>query len=181
MSRKMKPKRAPSQVSSSAKTWPRELKIALLAAIPFGIAAALTLSWPSLFPTAPERLVEVVWKHECRCANNWMKSLRAEGFVVRDFELDDTRSQRERWHVPNSIRGCHPASYLGYFLDGHISASTLRRLAREHPQAIGVQQVDTTMPGADGVPKVASSQLLLISSGGSTTPWPSETIESATH
>ncbi len=181
MSRKTKPKRALSQVSSSSKTWPRELKIALLVPIPFGIAAALTLSWPSLFPTAPERLVEVVWKHECGCANNWMKSLRAEGFVVHDFELDDTRSQRERWHVPDSIRGCHPASYLGYFLDGHISAGTLHRLAREHPQAIGVQQVDITKPDADGVPKVVSSQVLLISSSGATIPWPSETIEGATH
>ena len=140
MSRKTKPKRALSQVSSSSKTWPRELKIALLVPIPFGIAAALTLSWPSLFPTAPERLVEVVWKHECGCANNWMKSLRAEGFVVHDFELDDTRSQRERWHVPDSIRGCHPASYLGYFLDGDWGSTGGHHQARCRRRSEGGEQ-----------------------------------------
>lgn len=151
---------------------PRELTIALLVAIPFGIAAALILSWSSLFPVPPEQLVEVVWRHQCRCANDWMESLRAEGFTVRDFELDDLRSNRQQWHVPNSITGCHPASYLGYFLDGHLTAATLRRLARERPKAAGIQKLDSVQPDANGKPQIVSSQLLLIDASGAATVWP---------
>lgn len=150
---------------------PREAKIAFLVAIPFGLATALILSWSSLFPVAPERLVEVVWRHQCKCANGWMAGLRAEGFVVQDFELDDIRSYRQQWHVPNAITGCHPASYLGYFLDGHLTAATLHRLAREHPDAAGIQQLDTVEPDAQGKPQVVGSQLLLVDLSGATKPW----------
>ena len=149
----------------------KELKTTFWIALPVGAAAVLIVLWPKLFPVPPEQLVEVAWKHECSCATGWINSLRTEHFTVRDYELDDTSTLRAQWQVPDSIRGCHPATYLGYFLDGHISANTLHRLARERPQAIGVKQVDTTEPGADGLPIVIGSQLLLIGGNGAATPW----------
>lgn len=151
---------------------PKEVKLALLAGLPFGAAAALILNWSSLFPVPPEKLVEVVWKHECSCAAGWMQRLRAEGFVVRDFELDDLSRSRQQWRVPASVTGCHPASYLGYFVDGHITAAALRRLARERPKAIDLQQVDTVSTDSDGQPKVIGSQLMLVDADGQTRPWP---------
>jgi hypothetical protein len=154
--------------------FPKELKTTFWITLPLGALAVLIVLWPKIFPIAPEQLVEVAWTHRCRCAHNWIKSLQADGYTVLDYEVDDTSAVRQRWRVPDSIRGCHPASYLGYFLEGHISADTLHRLAREHPRAIGVQQVDTTKPGEHGNSKVASSQLLLISSSGAATPWPPE-------
>ena len=166
-----RPTKPVGEVATPGVCLPREVKIALLVAIPFGIAAALILSWSSLFPVAPEQLVEVVWKHECTCASNWMKGMRAEGFVVRDFELDDLSSNRRQWHVPHSIDGCHPASFMGYFLDGHISAETLRRVARERPKATGIQKLDEVKPDAQGSPQIVSSQLMLIDEKGAATPW----------
>lgn len=174
-------KSKPEPSSVPARGLPREAKIAMLAALPFGVFVALLMSWEQMFPVPPEQLVEVAWKHECACAHNWMKSLRAEQFTVRDYELEDTSTQRRKWQVPDSIRGCHPASYLGYFLDGHIRADTLRRLARERPQAIGLQQVDTTKPREDGVVEVTSSQLLLIRHDGTATPWLPEKMGGAPH
>lgn len=160
---------------------PKELKAALWIALPAGAVAALIVLWPSLFPVAPQQLVEVAWTHRCTCVHGWIRSLKAEGYTVRDFELDDTSALRQRWQMPNSIGGCHPASYLGYFLDGHVSADTLRRVARERPKAIGLQQVDTIKADEDGVPKVVSSKLLLISGSGTVTPWPPEKVSDAPH
>lgn len=171
MSSKKKSGRVPVSPSPSVMVFPKELKIALLVAIPFGITAALILSWSSLFPVPAEKLVEVVWKHECSCASNWMKALRAEGFVVRDFELDDLSISRKQWHVPDSIHGCHPAYYMGYFLDGHFTAETLHRLARELPKAAGIQQVDDVNPDAKATPRILSSQLMLIDDYGAATLW----------
>src|SRR3569623_294390 len=159
-----------SKLPPSPQGFPNELKAAIWKALPAGAVAALFLLWPSLFPIAPQQLVEVAWTHRCTCVHRWIRSLKAEGYTVRDYELDDTSALRQRWRVPDSIHGCHPASYLGYFLDGHVSADTLRRVARERPQAIGLQQVDVTKADESGVPKVVSSKLLLISGSGSATP-----------
>lgn len=151
---------------------PKELKIALLVALPFGVAAALIASWSTLFPVPREQLVEVVWTHGCPCARSWIRSLQTEGFVVRDFELDDLKIKKRQWQVPDSMRGCHPALFMGYFLDGHISAEMLRKLAREHPQGIGLQQVDIVKSGGEGVQKVISNSVTLINRNGTATAWP---------
>lgn len=149
-----------------------EIRLIAAGAILTGAIAVFVLIKESLFPVPKEQLVEVAWKHECSCAQGWMQSLRARGFTVNDYELDDTSTQRQRWHLPDSIQGCHPATYLGYFLDGHVSANALHQLARERPKAIGLQQVDTVESDASGTQRVISSQLLLISSSGAATPWP---------
>ncbi len=157
----------------------KELKAAFWITLPVGVVAALIVLWPSLFPVAPEQLVEVAWTHECTCAHSWIKSLRAEGFTVYDYELDDTSTMRRQWRVPDSIRGCHPAFYFGYFLDGHISAETLRRMAREHPQAIGLQKLDTVKPDAEGRPTIVNSQLVLIDANGTAKAWLGQEIKAA--
>jgi len=162
--------------SSVQQILPTELKTVLCIALPIGAVAALILLSPLLFPVDPERLVEVAWKHQCTCAAAWITSLRAEGFTVRDYEMEDTRMMRRKWRVPDSIQGCHPASYLGYFLDGHISADTLHRLARERPHAIGIQQVDTFTPSGNGTSKKISSQILQVDSSGAIKPWPPEKL-----
>lgn len=131
---------------------PKELKIALWVALPFGVIAGALLTWDRLFPVPPERLVEVAWTHQCPCVGHWMDSLRAEGFTIRDYEIDDLSSIRRNWNLPPSSSGCHPATFMGYFLDGHVSAETLRRVAREKPRGSGfVQQTvglshDSTEP-----------------------------------
>lgn len=149
----------------------KTLKLALCVALPFAVAAAVILHWERMFPVPADKLVEVVWKHECTCAHGWMQSLRAAGFVVRDFEMDDLSAQRKRWRVPDSVRGCHPASFMGYFLDGHISGETLLRLSRERPVAIGVQKRDTVQPDRQGASAIVSSQLLLFDRDGKATVW----------
>lgn len=150
---------------------PRELKIALLCALPFGAAAAVMLNWDTLFPVAPDRLVKVGWTHECGCANGWIQTLRAEGFVVHDYELDDLRSVRQQWRVPDALHGCHPANYMGYALEGHVAAESLRRLARERPNAVGLDKRDTVEPDAHGQARIVSSELLLIDSKGTAREW----------
>lgn len=168
-----------SRLPPTPQGFPKELKRGFWIALPVGVAAALVVLWPSVFPVAPEQLVEVAWKHECTCAHGWIESLRATGFTVHDYELDDTSTVRRQWRVPDSIRGCHPASYLGYFLDGHISAETLRRLARERPQAIGLQKLDTVKPDAEGRPVIVNSQLVLIDANGTAKAWLGQEVKSA--
>lgn len=147
--------------------WPvGQIKLVGMAAILFGLVTAVVMSWERMFPVPPERLVQVAWTHECRCAYGWMKSLREEGFVVRDHEMGDLNTTRRQWKVPDTIHGCHPATYMGYVLDGHVPADTLRRLAREHPPAAGLIQVD-----AAGSDPSAELHFELIDRDGTRRPW----------
>lgn len=157
----------------------KELKIALLVAIPFGIAAAVALSWQRLFPVPPEKLVEVVWTHQCSCAHGWMQSLRDAGFVVRDFEQDDLSSWRQQWGIPSTIRGCHPARFMGYFVEGHVSPAQLRQLAAEKPAARGIKMENPSEPSA-GLPTPNTSHAahtLLIDAQGREQPWETHSSE----
>lgn len=145
----------------------RQLKLVGAAALLFGIITAVVMSWGSIFPVPAEQLVEVVWTHECSCARGWMKALRADGFEVRDHEMEDLSATRRQWQVPDAVHGCHPATYLGYVLDGHVPADTLRRLARERPAAAGLVQVDS--PTGDS--SSADPRFELIDHDGTRRPW----------
>ena len=149
----------------------RQLKIAALVTLLFGLLTAVILSWHQLFPVAPDKLVEVVWTHQCSCAQGWMSTLREQGFVVRDFEMDNLSTARKQWHVPDAAHGCHPATFMGYALEGHVPAEALRRLARERPKAVALEKRDTVQPDAGGKPQIVSSRLVLIDSAGAVTDW----------
>lgn len=149
----------------------KELKTAFWIALPASIISVLFVLWPSLFPVPAQQLVEVAWTHSCSCAHGWIESLREQGFVVRDYELDDTLTQRRQWGVPENIGGCHPAFYLGYFLDGHIPVGMLKRLERERPPAVGLQKVDTVQEVKDGKPQITGSRYFLLDANGKATEW----------
>lgn len=149
----------------------RQLKLVGLAALLFGIVTAVVMSWEQIFPVPPERLVEVAWTHECPCVRGWMKALREEGFVVRDHEMEDLSATRRQWKVPDAIHGCHPATYMGYVLDGHVPADTLRRLAREHPTAAALVQVNTVDIGGNEGRSTEDLRFELIDRDGSRRPW----------
>lgn len=150
----------------------RHLKLIAGAAVAFGILTGLVVNWDRLFPTAPENMVEMAWTHRCHCVKGWMKALRGEGFVVRDFELKDLDGTRRRWKLPADYRGCHPAKYLDYVLDGHVPAELLRRLARERPEAIGVMQVNNLGREGDKGSPSEKPRFELIDIDGKHRPWP---------
>ena len=151
---------------------PSVLKWVPALALGFGLLPAVVLYWPKLFPMAPEKSVEVVWHHECPCATDWIESLRNDGFVVRDFEIDDFSTFRQQNNIPPGAGSCHPATFMGYFLDGHVPGSTLLRLAKVRPEASGVRTVEVSNPVTDGRPRTVRTQDWLIAGNGSSTPWP---------
>lgn len=161
-----------SQTVSKRRTRPgrRELLIVGICALLGAALAALAVNWQLLFPVPAEKLVEVVWTHECACVHAWMAALRAQGYVVRDFEMESLRATRRRWQIPGSARGCHPARYMGYYLDGHMSGTTLRRLAKEHPAGLGLEE--RRVGEAHGEPKGAENATVLTTKDGTAIPWP---------
>lgn len=117
---------------------------------------------------APEQVVEIYRTHGCRCVFPWARALEAEGFIVRLREVDTLGPTRERLHMPEQLRGCHVAKYLGYFVEGHIGASIFRDLAAHHPDLLGVAAMD---PKQSSTSVVNATQVVVFDMQGRRSPW----------
>lgn len=116
----------------------RQLRWWLLAAFVVAAFTGVMMAWDSLFPVPPEQVVKVYWTHSCRCVHSWMRSLEADGFVVKSYEYETLKFTRRSMVMPANLKGCHVGEYLGYFLEGHVAPSALHELAKLRPDARGV-------------------------------------------
>jgi len=64
--------------------------------------------------------------------------LRANGFKVKIEDHNDLGPIKARYGVPRSLEGCHTALVDGYVVEGHVQATTIRRLLRERPAVAGI-------------------------------------------
>jgi hypothetical protein len=151
----------------------RRLGIALGISILAGIIGGVLGSWDQLIGVPPELVVNVYRVHGCRCAFTWKRSLEEDGYTVRLREYETLEYVRRSSRVPETLHGCHVAKYLGYFLEGHVPASALRRLAAERPVALGLATQAATVMGAEHRSSVVdnNSRVLLVETSGHVRPW----------
>ncbi len=116
----------------------KQLRAVAAVSIAIALAIGVMASWDRLFPVPAEQLVKVYRVHGCPCAFQWEKELEAAGFTVKMVELKSLQSVRTSNRVPKNLKGCHVASYLDYFVEGHVAPQALTKLAREHPAVTGV-------------------------------------------
>ena len=129
-----------TRIQLSAATWQaqdpneplRQLRqqIKWVAVLGGALAGGLT-AWERFFPIPADQLVTVYFTHSCRCFGAWTKSLKADGLIVRTIEPETLQPTRAHLNMPAGLWGCHVAFYLGYFVEGHVPASALRKLAAE--------------------------------------------------
>lgn len=148
-----------------------QLWIVLAFAVLTGAVAGIAAAWDWLFPVAPEQRVTVYWTHGCRCGTSWIHALEAEGFRVRDFELETLDPIRQKLGTPAALRGCHVAAFLDYFVEGHVRADSLRRLALERPQGRGVALAADVLQHSYRLSADQSSAVLLYDAQGSPRTW----------
>jgi hypothetical protein len=90
--------------------------------------------------SAPARPTQIlVHKSEsCQCCGVWVEHLRSAGFVVEARNVNDLQAIKHRIGVPADLGSCHTAEVEGYFVEGHVPASDIRRLLKERPKAKGI-------------------------------------------
>ena len=121
---------------------------------------------------AADPLLVVVHKNEsCSCCKQWVEHLKQSGFHVKVYDVSNLGPIKERVGIPVAKGSCHTAQISGYFVEGHVPASDVRRLLAEHPDAKGltVPGMPVGSPGMetpDG--KVQPYDVLLVARDGST-------------
>ena len=111
-----------------------------------------------------------VWKDPgCGCCTLWVDHLKAAGFKVRSFEVNDMNAARAKNGVPQALGACHTARVGGYAIEGHVPAAEIRRLLKERPQAAGlaVPGMPLGSPGMEA-DRSQAYDVLLFTAGGRT-------------
>ena len=114
----------------------------------FAALLALTVTSASAGP-----LPEVVMHKDpnCGCCGKWAEHLQANGFRVKTVMERDMQSVKTRFGVPERLASCHTAKVGDYIIEGHVPASTIKRLLREKTAVRGLAApgMPLASPGMD--------------------------------
>lgn len=120
---------------------------------------------------APETPVIDVYKSPtCGCCNNWIDHLKANGFGVRSYDIDNVAQHKARLGVPPGYGSCHTAEVDGYVIEGHVPAREIKRLLKEKPRARGlvVPAMPVGSPGMEADGRKDPYKVFLVNRNGST-------------
>jgi hypothetical protein len=84
--------------------------------------------------------IHVVKNPQCGCCNAWNEILKGDGFNVttEDRSNSELAVFKSESGIPKNMTSCHTAKIGGYFIEGHVPASDIRRLIEERPDALGL-------------------------------------------
>lgn len=88
----------------------------------------------------------------CGCCNKWIKHLEDEGFNVKTKNMSDMNPIKNDYGVQKKFQSCHTAKVGKYFIEGHVSASDIKKLLKEKPDIKGLSVPGMPMgsPGMEG-------------------------------
>jgi hypothetical protein len=88
----------------------------------------------------------------CGCCANWVKHLRAAGFVVTVRDTADMSTVKAAMGVPTALQSCHTARVGTYVIEGHVPADLIQKVLQEKPVGLGlaVPGMPVGSPGMEG-------------------------------
>ena len=86
------------------------------------------------------RDIHVVKNPQCGCCAAWIKILTDKGFNVTTEDRSGSLLTEFKLEsgIPKDMMSCHTAKVDGYFVEGHVPASDIKRLITERPDALGL-------------------------------------------
>jgi hypothetical protein len=103
-------------------------------------------------PSAAIRDMVVYKDPNCGCCTDWVKHVRAAGFVVTVHDMTDMVTVKRNLGVPAALESCHTARIGNYSIEGHVPADLITRLLKEQPAGFGLAVPGMPMgsPGMEG-------------------------------
>jgi len=107
----------------------------LILASSYIVAAPLAALADSISPD-----IHVVKNPLCGCCDAWIEILKDKGFNVTTEDRSGSflTEFKIQSGVPNDMMSCHTAKIDGYFVEGHVDASDIKRLITDRPDALGL-------------------------------------------
>lgn len=104
----------------------------------FAFALLLPLFMAGCTSSSDEPMVTVYKTPTCGCCSLWVDHLKANGFSVQTYDLDDLSVTKAQLGVPGNLSSCHTAVVGGYVVEGHVPAEDVKRLLAERPNVTGL-------------------------------------------
>ncbi len=84
--------------------------------------------------------IHVLKDPNCGCCGAWVEILQADGFEVTTENSIGTLLMRHKIEsgIPQEMLSCHTGEIDGYFIEGHVPPSDIRRLLETRPEAVGL-------------------------------------------
>ena len=77
----------------------------------------------------------------CSCCATYADYLRENGFAVDMKTVDDLKTIRDRYGIPEEAVGCHTSVVDGYVVEGHVPVEAINRVRTERPTVDGISVV----------------------------------------
>ena len=88
--------------------------------------------------TSPD--IHVVKNPQCGCCTAWIEILTDKGFNVTTEDRSGSLLTEFKVEsgIPENMMSCHTAKIGGYFIEGHVPASDIKRLVADRIDALGL-------------------------------------------
>ena len=74
----------------------------------------------------------------CGCCGAWVNHVEENGFNVHVVNHQDVSAYKQKLGVPEHLYSCHTAVVDEYVIEGHVTASDIKRLLREKRSVRGL-------------------------------------------
>ena len=116
--------------------------------------------------------IHVVKNPQCGCCNAWIKILTDNGFNVTTENRSGSLLTEFKVEsgIPRKMMSCHTAKIDGYFIEGHVPASDIKRLITDRTDALGlaVPAMPYGSPGMGPEDEREAYDVFIVKSDGTT-------------
>jgi hypothetical protein len=120
-------------------------------------------------PAASLPTLVVHKSQNCGCCGLWVEHMRAAGFSVEVIDTENFDSIKSRLGIPAGMGACHTAEVDGYFVEGHVPASDVKKMLAERPPIRGltVPGMPQGSPGMEQGGQVQPYEVIAVAGDGS--------------
>ena len=119
----------------------------------FGVCLTSVLVAGTLLNSSKTNAADiVVYKNpSCGCCDKWVEHMQEAGYDVTVKNRSNLNAEKMLYGVPEKLQSCHTAVVDGYFIEGHVPASDVKRLLTERPaiRGLAVPGMPSGSPGMD--------------------------------
>ncbi|MBP6771764.1 MAG: DUF411 domain-containing protein [Gemmatimonadaceae bacterium] len=120
--------------------------------------------------SAPIRDIVVYKDPHCGCCSEWVKHMKAAGFVVTSRDTADMTTVKRSMGVPEALESCHTGRIGRYTIEGHVPADVIAKLLAEQPagRGLAVPGMPVGSPGMEMGGRKDKYDVLLFDAAGKT-------------
>ncbi|WP_375725226.1 DUF411 domain-containing protein [Arcobacter sp. KX21116] len=91
----------------------------------------------SAFPNG-NKTMTVYKSPYCECCENWINIMKTKGFDIKVYQTNNMNEIKKKAGLQAGQTSCHTAFVDGYFIEGHVDYSAIKKMLAEKPDILGI-------------------------------------------